>query len=60
MSDRTTGKDTFDDDAPTGKGKAGITVGQEDLLDSVGSCGNHQPKRSSPIHDVTNVLTEYI
>ena len=26
---------------------------------SLAACGNHQPKRSSPIHDVTNILTQY-
>jgi hypothetical protein len=33
-------------------------VDHEDLL-VVGVCGNHQPKRSSPFHRVTNVLAEY-
>jgi hypothetical protein len=41
-----------------GRRQTGFTVDHEDLL-VVGVCGNHQPRRSSPFHRVTNVLAEY-
>lgn len=36
------------------------TGGRELELFVVGCVRYHQPKRSSPIHDVTNVLAQYI
>jgi hypothetical protein len=58
MGHRPALEDTLDKDPPTGRSQTGITVDHEDLL-VVGVCGNHQPKRSSPFHRVTNVVAKY-
>lgn len=56
MGNRTTAEDVFNEDPSAARGQAGITVEHEDLL-VLGCVWHHQPKRSSTIHDVTNVLT---